>query len=307
MKTAVVTGVNGFVAPHLIRELIKQNYSVIGVGIASECSPKIKKLLSQYYSVNLIDEWPDINNVEVIIHLAGLSAVGPSYSKPQLYINGNSSMVTNMCEYYLKQDNKPRILLVSSGAIYDNNQPLPISENSRLGYTSPYAISKILIETQAKYYRGRGLDIIIARPFNHIGPGQGPGFLLPDLYSRIKSLGKEENKIIVGNLKTKRDYTDVRDVVRAYVMLASKKKLISSTFNICSGNSVSGMEILEEINNNLKRRTIEVVIDESLIRPTDVYEIKGDSQLIYNETGWKPNYDITTTIKDYIRLADSDV
>lgn len=300
MKKALVTGVNGFVGPYLVEELVANNYSVIGIGIEDTPSKEIEEKLEKYLKVNLIEEWPDIEFVDVVIHLAGLSSVGPSYENPQMYINGNTGMLINMAEYYLNQKDKPRIIVISSGAIYDNNQTMPITEKSRLGYTSPYSVSKIAVENLTFYYRGRGLELIIARPFNHIGPRQGKGFLIPDICDRIAELGDNRKDILVGNLNTKRDYTDVRDVVHAYVLLASSNKLKHSIYNICSGTSISGIEILDYIKKELSREDIKTKIDQSLVRPTDILEIIGDNSNLKQDTGWKTRYNISDSIHDFL-------
>jgi len=196
-KTRIaISGINGFVGHHLAQELVSNGISVIGIGHDKLLSPSLEGIVDEYYSADLIENWPAINNIQGVIHLAGLAAVGPSFDAPQRYINGNSSMVTNLCEYYMAQSNKPRIVIVSSGAIYDSNQPMPINEDGSLGFSSPYAVSKVLTENQAIYYRTRGLDCVVARPFNHIGPGQATGFILPDFYGRLSCTRrfKFENK-----------------------------------------------------------------------------------------------------------------
>jgi GDP-4-dehydro-6-deoxy-D-mannose reductase len=294
-RTAV-TGINGFVGHHLAKELHDKNTDVVGIGTDAELTEKNKQNVVNYIKSDLTQEWPELEKVDSVIHLAGLAAVGPSFDNPQLYINANSSMVTNMCEYYLRQEYKPRIILVSSGTVYDSNQPMPLSEDSPVSFNSPYSVSKVLNENQAEYYRKRGLDIIVARPFNHIGPGQMKGFLLPDLTESLMN----SDDIIVGNLATKRDYTDVRDVVRAYRLLSITKKLGAATYNICSGKSIQGYEILDEIKSKLNKTHVNVSVDESKIRPTDPQDIYGDSSKLRADTGWEPVYNIKDTISDFI-------
>jgi GDP-4-dehydro-6-deoxy-D-mannose reductase len=300
-KTRIaVSGINGFVGHHLAKELSDNNISVIGIGHDHDLSPALEGIVDEYYSADLINNWPEVANVNAVIHLAGLAAVGPSFDDPQRYINGNSSMVTHLCEYYVKQTSKPRVIIVSSGAIYDSNQPMPITEDSKMGYTSPYAVSKVLTENQAAYYRNRGLDCIVARPFNHIGPGQDEGFILPDFYSRLSSLSENEKVISVGNIETRRDYTDVRDIVRAYGKLALTSTLQHATYNICSGKSLSGADILNGLKNAMNLTDIGFEIDQSLVRPTDIAEIVGDSSRLQNELNWKPEHDIQQTIVDFV-------
>jgi len=296
----VISGINGFVGHHLAHELYDMGLSVTGIGREPKINKDISNIVSEYYQANLVEKWPNITQAKAIIHLAGLAAVGPSFDDPQLYINTNSAMVTNLCEYYLKQDKKPRIVLISSGAIYNSNQQLPITEGGEIGFASPYTVSKVLNENQALYYRNRGLDCVVARPFNHIGPGQNQGFILPDLYGRLASLTEGENKIITGNIETKRDYTDVRDIVRAYGKIALTQTLKYNIYNICSGVSASGSEIFNNLKNIMGLNDVNYEVDPSLIRPTDVENIIGDSSRLREDLGWEPQIDIHQTIQDFV-------
>ena len=296
----VISGINGFVGYHLAKELRSMGASVTGIGREERANDEVKALLDEYHQADLINEWPATSAAKAVIHLAGLAAVGPSFDSPQTYINSNSAMVTNMCEFYLSQGVKPRVIVVSSGAVYDSSQPMPINETSELGYTSPYAVSKVLNENQAAYYRRRGLDCIVARPFNHIGPGQRHGFILPDFHDRLSSLGDSKGTIDVGNIETRRDYTDVRDIVRAYGKLALATELNDHTYNICSGSSLSGADILNELKSAMKLPDVNYVVDQSLVRPSDIQEIVGDSTRIQAELGWKPQHKIADTIADFV-------
>jgi GDP-4-dehydro-6-deoxy-D-mannose reductase len=306
-KTRIaVSGINGFVGHHLARELVDNNISVVGIGHDNELSPALEGVVDEYYSADLINEWPPIDNVRSVIHLAGLAAVGPSFDDPQRYLNGNSAMVTNLCEYYIKQEAKPRVVIVSSGAIYDPDQPMPISEEGAVGFTSPYAVSKVLVENQAKYYRSRGLECTVVRPFNHIGPGQDKGFILPDFYSRLSSLASDEKAISVGNIKTRRDYTDVRDIVRAYAKIALANTLAYDTYNVCSGKSLSGIDIFNELKQAMHLTDVSFEIDPSLVRPTDIMEISGDSSRLQDELGWRIEHPIEQTVADFVAFHDNN-
>jgi GDP-4-dehydro-6-deoxy-D-mannose reductase len=297
-RRVVITGVSGFVGYHLASELKSNDVSVIGVGYEEEAPAHLDDVIDEYISADLTQNWPGIESVDSIIHLAGFAAVGPSFDNPQKYINGNSSMVTHMCEYYLGQDKKPRVVIISSGAIYDADQSMPISETGRVGFNSPYAVSKILTENQAEYYRGRGLECVVLRPFNHIGPGQAEGFILPDLYKQLSE--NSEGKIMVGNLETRRDYTDVRDIVRAYGKMALAPNLKHGLYNVCSGRSLSGMEILNALKTCLNKENVVTEVDQSKIRPNDIMEIIGDSSRLQEELDWHPNISIGQTIQDFV-------
>jgi GDP-4-dehydro-6-deoxy-D-mannose reductase len=299
-QKVVVTGINGFVGHHLARELHENNLSVIGIGRDESVSPEIAEIVDEYYSADLVQQWPEVGDVDAIIHLAGLAAVGPSFDQPQLYINANSAMVTNMCEYYQKADKKPRVVIVSSGAIYDSQQEMPITESSAIGFNSPYAVSKILTENQASYYKTRGLDCIVARPFNHIGPGQGEGFLVPALAIGLIEAKKNNTPLRVGNLKTKRDYTDVRDVAKAYRLLVITPALAHTIYNVCSGKSTSGEDMLATIQEATHIADVAVEVDQSKIRPNDPMDIYGDSTALQRDTGWLPSIPLSKTIADYV-------
>lgn len=301
MQKIVITGVNGFVGKHLTRELKSAGHTVIGLDRSDAPHEEIAALIDDYRAADLAAGWPELPGVDAIIHLAGLAAVGPSFDSPQAYININSAIVTNMCEYYLKQDKRPRIVTISSGAIYDPTAPLPITESSPIAYTSPYTVSKVLLENQAAYYSSRGIECVVMRPFNHVGPGQLPGFLVPDLAEKIRSRASASDPIEVGNLDTKRDYTDVRDVVKAYRLVATKESSLDyPIYNVCSGVSHSGHEVLAAIVAAMQIETPETVIDEKLLRPNDIMDIRGDNSRLLNEFGWQLTYTFEQTISDFV-------
>lgn len=301
-KNILIAGINGFVGKHLAFELFNSGLKVIGVGTDPVLDPEISSLVKKYYQCDLtnihdVKKIP-LNNIDSIINLAGLAQQGSSYGKEDLYININIQVHTVLINEIRKINKGIRILVVSTGAVYDNNQSMPLTEKSKLANTgSPYAISKIKLEKKIIQLIEDGLDIIIARPFNHIGPGQLEGFIVPDLTSKI--IGHK--KMTIGPLNTFRDYTDVRDVVRAYRMIISKpEKLNKSIYNICSGKTISRDQIIELIKKETKNSQIETEIDNSLMRPNDAPIIFGSSKLLTDEFNWKPTIDIAQTIHDYV-------
>jgi GDP-4-dehydro-6-deoxy-D-mannose reductase len=149
-------------------------------------------------------------------------------------------------------------------------------------------------------YRAEGLDCVVARPFNHIGPGQMEGFLLPDLYKKVTESQASGEPLLVGNLTTKRDYTDVRDVVKAYVKLIESQDLNHGIYNVCTGRSVSGEEILAKLLAELKLTDVHPKVDESLFRPSDTPELYGDNTRLKINTGWEPQIPLEQTIKDFV-------
>lgn len=306
MNKVLVTGVNGFVGNHVVDALLAQNYEVIGVGREETANNVVGHKLVGYYSCDLsvIDQVNSLplHETLAVINLAGLAAVGPSFDNPELYMRINTAVVDNVCRAAIQQDAKQlRIVSISSGAVYSSQQPMPLAEDSKLApESSPYAASKIAMEELSLSYREQGIDCVVARPFNHIGPGQGQGFILPDLYQKVTTAIKNnESEIRVGNLTTKRDYTDVRDVARAYVSLVAADELQHGIYNVCTGRSLSGEQILamllDSFNSNITTK-----IDEKSFRPSDAPDLYGNNSLLNTNTGWQPEVNIEQTIKDFV-------
>lgn len=292
-----VTGVNGFVGRHLVAELVAHDIGVVGLG--HEDVPAADGL-DDYICQDLTQRWPDVE-ADAVIHLAGLSAVGPSFADPQRYLDQNSAMVTHLCEGLLTSGRRPRVLVVSSGAVYAAHQDLPLTEESRIGFSSPYVVSKVLVENQVAYYSGRGLDAVVVRPFNHIGPGQGPGFLVPDLLAAASIATERARPMTVGDLGTRRDYTDVRDVVRAYRLLTTADDLEHRTFNVCSGRSWSGRDLLGMLSQEWSFGEVPTEVDHSRIRPGDPREVVGSSARLEKAVGWQPDIEVRDSVRDFVR------
>ena len=299
MKNVLITGINGFVGSHLLNELITYDYKVFGVGQEKQSHQN----LNNYYSVDLNnnDAVNKINfsSLDYVIHLAGLAAVGPSFENPIQYLNTNLDIQINLFEACLKQNSFPTFLIISSGSLYNPDQKLPLDEKGLIEASSPYAVSKIGQEELAKYYRKRGFKCIIARPFNHIGPGQGLGFIASDLAHQIfDNLKNKKNELLVGNLEAKRDYTDVRDIVRGYRLLI-EKGLDGETYNLCSGKSYSGKSLLDKML-NFEKLNFKLVKDPLKYRSLDIKNIYGSYKKINQATGWEPLFDINQSIKDIL-------
>lgn len=302
MSKVLVTGANGFVGNHLVKELADNGYEVIGIGGAQGSagqSPYIKT----YLTLDLTDaaeaQKIDFTGVDFVVHLAGLAAVGPSFDSPYQYIATNIGIEINLFETAMAQKIFPRFLIISSGSLYDPKADLPLNELSRVLPNSPYAVSKIGQEQMGHYYNGRGFEVMIARPFNHIGPGQNLGFIVPDLTKQVIDVEKGlATEVMVGNLEAKRDYTDVRDIARAYRLILEKGHA-GAAYNICSGTALSGHEILALI---LKASGSNPPVnqDPAKMRPSDAPEIFGSHDKLAADTGWEPSIDISTTIKDVV-------
>lgn len=301
----LVTGINGFVGEHLAKQIKSLGHSVLGIGREPVAAEHVLDHVDMYVQCDLMDSTAiqslDLSQTSGIIHLAGLASVAESFNKPNLYKEGNARITRNVLELAHKQAMKGRVVVISTGALYDANQPMPLTEDSGISENSPYATGKIKAEEVAKEYRSKGLDVVIARPFNHVGPHQGPGFLVPDLYNQlIQASAYEKNEILVGNLNTRRDYTDVRDIADAYVKLMQAEVLHHDTYNICTGTSMSGLEVLDILKVSMDLTDIRVTLDQSRIRPTDAPDVVGNPARIHDDTGWKPKSNARRAIEDFV-------
>lgn len=302
MNKILITGVNGFVGKHLAHELFKNNIVVYGCGLDSSPRESINNIIKNFTPNCNLTNPKDVariplKEVDAIINLAGLAQVGGSFGESDKYNNINVKVHTIIAEAIQNIKNPVRIVSVSTGAVYDNHQQMPLNESSNLVKDgSPYALSKIAMENALRPFIESGVDIVIVRPFNHIGPGQLPGFLVPDLAKQIQN----DTVLVVGNLNTKRDYTDVRDVVRAYRLLATKPTLKHKVYNVCSGKSVAGNDILKLLLGAFDKPNTKTVVDKDKIRPNDPADVIGDNSRLTDELGWQPKIPIKQTIVDFV-------
>lgn len=302
-QTIVVTGVDGFVGRHVAEIASARGLRVVGLTRTPLGADPVREHLVDAIEADLTQGWPDVTG-DAILHLAGYAAVGPSFAQPQRYLEGNSAMVTHLCEAMLRMpEPRPRILGVSSGAVYAGaSATTPLDESSPTAPSSPYVVSKMLVELQFAYYASRGLDVVVARPFNHIGPGQSPGFLVPDLVAALRGLAPGE-PLRVGDLSTARDYTDVRDVARAYLDLLAAPAHRSSIYNIASGASRTGNEILAYAAAALGVPVPPTEIDLAKVRAGDPARIVGDAGRLRTELDWAPQIPVEQSVRDYVAAS----
>jgi GDP-4-dehydro-6-deoxy-D-mannose reductase len=300
-RRLIVTGVDGFVGRHVAQLAAHGGFDVFGISRAGSPDRSLDEHLAGYASADLRRVWPaDAPTDAAVIHLAGLAAVGASFDRPQDYLTGNSAMVTTMCEARIAQGASARIVGVSTGAVYAHDEGhVARIESDAVAFTSPYVVSKVLVENQFAYYRARGLDSVVARPFNHIGPGQGPGFLVPDLLRQLRHLEVSE-PLHVGNLSTARDYTDVRDVAQAYLLLAAAEKLAHTLYNVASGTPRTGHELLAQLCLATDVPVPALEIDQTRIRATDPVRIVGNATRLRDDLGWAPRIPFAQTIADTV-------
>ena len=239
---------------------------------------------------------------DLVFHLAALTSPKDSFDDPSVTMINNIKAQVNILDAVRKLGFKDtRILVVSSGEIYGlvDKEDLPIDEETVLRPTSPYSVSKITQDFLGlQYYLSHKLKIIRVRPFNHIGPRQSSVFVVSAFAKKIAEIEKNklEPVLSVGNLESARDFTDVRDMVEAYVLAVEKGKK-GEVYNLGSGKSYKISEILEKLL-SLSSVKIKIEIDENLLRPVDIPNLVCDVTKFTKLTNWRPKISIDTTLKD---------
>lgn len=303
---ALITGVNGFVGKYLEAHLLSNHIEVWGTTrntLNIQDEPKNRISMDFSSEAEMIEV---LNHVkpDMIFHLAAQSSVKKSWDN---IVETLESNVINSARFYgaiRKSDigKKVRVLSVGSSEEYGlvPSDSMPITEKCALNPMSPYGISKMSQYMLAKTYVGWDLQIIHVRPFNHIGPGQGLGFVTSDFSYQIAKIesGMLDQKIKVGNLSAKRDFLDVRDIISAYSEIIMKG-IPGETYNICSGIPVSISEILTSLI-DLSEKDIEIVTEPSLLRAIDIPIYIGSNEKVIKTTGWKQQIDIDETLGDVL-------
>ena len=237
---------------------------------------------------------------EVIYHLAALTHVGRSWEAPQETFRVNVLGTIELFELVRELDPLPRVLLVSSAEVYGSGEGSVLTEEAPFRPVTPYAASKVAAEVVGlQSFLGRGIEVVRARPFNHVGPRQADQFVVSALARRIAEAERDDvPEIRVGNLSAERDFADVRDVVRAYRELAIHG-VPGEVYNVCSGSARSIASLLDALV-ELADHVIEPVIDSALFRPVDVPSIVGSAARLSNLTGWAPRIPIEETLADVL-------
>lgn len=303
---AFVTGATGFAGSHLVDELLAQHHEVFGLVYAGDLSAD----QSKGASFNRIEgDLLDLNSLQaalaqarpdVIYHLAGWALTAQSWEQPGRTISVNTVGTANLLQVAAAYGT-PRVVAVTSAEIYGvvRAGQLPIDEESAPDPHHPYGVSKWAAGRLVPlFWRRHGLPVIEARPFNHIGPRQALGFVVPDFASQLAAikLGLKSPTISVGNLSAERDFTDVRDVVRAYRMLAQDGKP-GQTYIICSGQAVP-IHYLLNVLIEIAEVAVEITYDEERMRPSDTPVLYGSYARLQRDTGWKPTVHLRQTLAD---------
>ena len=300
MKKVLIFGASGFVGSYLSQEFIDNGYKVVGTDKVN--GPMLPTEV-EFYETDLMknsDVENLINNVapDIIVNLAAISSVGASWNIPQTTVQINVVGALNIMEAARKSEKKPKILFVGSSEEYVISNTL-IDERTELNASNPYGISKVTQEQFAKLYRDQyGLKVYCVRPFNHTGVGQRESFVLPNFCKQVAEIEKsgKSGVIKVGNLQVKRDFSHVKDIVRAYRMIVESDNC-EQIYNVGSGEAHSLEDMLTYII-GLSNQNIEIEVDQSRIRPTDQPVICCDYSLIQKELGWEPKYNVFDALRE---------
>lgn len=306
MKKALITGVSGFAGSYLSEHLLEKGYDVSGTYLNEESLkvlPNKDKL--KLHGLNLLDEDKTLGLIKTekpdyLFHLAALISPKASFDNPKETFVNNICAEINILEAVKKCGLQTRILIVSSGEVYGlvSKEDLPIDEETPFNPTNPYAVSKLAQDFLGlQYFLSHKLKIIRVRPFNHAGPRQSNAFVISAFAKGIAEIEKGKRKVLsVGNIKSKRDFSDVRDMVKAYV-LAIEKGEIGGVYNLGGGKSFTISQVLEMLI-NLSYVKIEVREDPALMAPSDNPELVCDYSKFSAFTGWIPEIPIKKTLKD---------
>ncbi|MBU4349325.1 MAG: GDP-mannose 4,6-dehydratase [Actinomycetia bacterium] len=307
---ALITGISGFAGSHLAEFLIEKGYEVFGTFFDKSTFSNLNGFVNKIKVYRCdIRNYDALKNViedvkpDEIYHLAAISFIPTSLKDPKLTFDTNLYGTLNLYNAIIELKIGLRVLFVGSADEYGlvKVSGLPIKETCPLRPMNPYAISKASADFLSYFYfRNYNLKIIRVRPFNHVGPKQSSEFVCSDFAKQIAQIekGLREPIIKVGNLEAKRDFTDVRDMVRGY-WLALDKGELGEVYNICSERAIQIKGLLNNLL-ELSSRKIEIMKDPKRMRPSDNPILQGDSSKFRRRSGWKPEILLDKTLKDIL-------
>lgn len=303
-KKALIVGAAGFVGSYLARELMQNHdMEVHATKLAHE---QLEMEGMQVHDLNILNKDEIITLLyevrpDYIFHLAAQSSVSVAWKNPGLTIDINIKGAVNLMDAIRELFYKPRVLIIGSGEEYGHikDGETPIKEDNHLRPGNIYAATKVCQNMIASIYtQAYDMQLMMVRAFNHIGPCQSPIFVISDFCKQVAEIeaGRKEPVMYVGNLAARRDFTDVRDVVRAYALLV-QKGVPGETYNVGSGHAYAIRDILDLII-SMSSADIKVEIDPNKIRPVDVPIIEADVTKLNQTTGWTQQIPLKQTIQE---------
>ncbi|MFH0864190.1 MAG: GDP-mannose 4,6-dehydratase [Candidatus Gottesmanbacteria bacterium] len=310
VKKALITGITGFAGSHLAELLLKEGIEVYGTTRPRSKTDNIDLIKNKLklqdadimdshslYSV-FVEVKPDY-----IFHLAAQSFVQTSWASPATTMEMNVVGSVHLFEAIRRAQINPVIQIACSseeyGLVYPNE--LPIKEDNPLRPQSPYAVSKVAMDYLGyQYWQSYKMRIIRTRGFNHTGPRRGEVFVTSNFAKQIAEIEKKKKEpvIEVGNLEAQRDWTDVRDMVSAYLMAVEKGKA-GEVYNICSGQTIKVKDVLDMLL-AMSKVKVKIKQDPARLRPSDVTILLGDNSKFRKATGWKPKIPFKKTMEDLL-------
>jgi GDP-4-dehydro-6-deoxy-D-mannose reductase len=307
----LITGITGFVGSHMAEYALAHGAEVFGSSRWRSKTENIDHLRSK---ITLVEsDLRDLSSVRAllettnpthVIHLAAQSFVAASWQAPAETLTTNVISQVNLLEAMRGLKMSPRFLVVGSSEEYGlvEERELPIKETNPLRPLSPYAVSKVAQDMMGyQYFKSYGLPIIRSRAFNHEGPRRGDVFVTSNFARQIAEIeaGVRDPIIYVGDLTPRRDYSDVRDVVRGYWMLMEQGEP-GEVYNLCSGKSWAIQQVLDFLLDQARVKGIGVQTDPARLRPSDVMVLEGDPTKMEKATGWKVEIPFERTLKDLL-------
>lgn len=303
----LVTGASGFVGRHLTDHLRSCGDQVVAAYFPAGLEPDEKiehRQLLDIRDAQAVERLLAAYDIDAVIHLAAQAFVPEGEANPSETMAINIGGTANLLRALTRQRPRARLLLVSSAEVYGSAPPeeMPFTEESLPQPANFYAQSKLLTE-QLTLHQARlhELDVIIARPFTHIGPGQSPRFSISGFARQLAEIkaGRQQPVLQVGNLSARRDITDARDVVTAY-RLALQSASSGSVFNVCTGKAFIIEELVRMLI-DISAMKIGIEVDPARLRPIDLPVLYGSADKLLRETGWCPLRTIEETLRDIYR------
>jgi len=297
MRKILITGINGFIGQHLAKSLIQRGHIISGIGRKEEC---LIEEVSEYFQGDILDKQlveKATESAEIIIHLAAPTQHEEIVNNKFNTLETNFLGTKNLLGAFSKSKNGKKFIYSSTGKVYGDIQFLPITEHHPTNPLNILGKSKLITEKLIDFYSNNEKDFIILRIFNVFGAGQKESFLIPTILNQIKN----SDEINLGDIKAKRDYIHIQDVVDAFVtLIESKTEHGLSIFNICSGKGLSAEEIVAEIDKILNRKT-RINSNIALVRKDEKDVEYGSYSKMDSCFGWKPVCSLTDYFKEALK------
>ena len=311
MKKVLITGITGFVGSHLAEYLLSKNVDIYGIirwrsrtENIDHFKEKVNLLEADLRDAHSVEKVIEESEPDYIFHLAAQSFVPMSWRAPAETLDTNIISTVHILESVRKSKFDPVIQICGSSEEYGmvKEDEVPIRETNPLRPLSPYGVSKVAQDNLSyQYHKSYGIKTVLTRAFNHTGPRRGDVFVTSNFSKQIANIekGKQNSEIKVGNLNAIRDFSDVRDIVRAYWLSLERCKY-GEAYNICSGRGVTIKDMLDILLRMSKRKGIKIGNDPERMRPSDVLILVGDYSKFKSATGWEPEIPLERTLEDLL-------